>query len=258
MNTTPSMYDKIMDPIAAIEKMGQWLFDSGLVGTKNEAAGKVIAMKALFSRQNPLDVAAKNHVIDGRLSMKADAMLAEFERVGGSWEWMQFDCDACIAKWTYRNQTTEIGFTKADAERAGLWGKKGNWSERPDAMLRARCISKAVRMTAPSCVFSIYTPEEIEDEKYAESRVVMNPEPLLPPKNAEVLPPENAPLTDEEIEADLAKRFAGMDVPVTEFCNEEGRMPCAHWKDLDAAKKRLIHERLDSFMKKVEAHVNQK
>jgi hypothetical protein len=247
------MYDKILDPIAAIEKMGQWLAESGLAGTRNEGAGKVIAMKALFSRQNPLDIAAKYHVIDGKLSMRADAILAEFERAGGSWEWTQFDCEACTAQWTYRGKTTEIGFTKDDAVRAGLWGMKGNWTARPDAMLRARCISKAVRMIAPSVCFGTYTPEEIEDEKYVEARLVPNPEPLLPPKNPEVLPTEKTPLTDDEIDADLASRFVGINAFVTAYCNGDGRMPCDDWTELDAAKKRLIHERIESFIGRVES-----
>ncbi len=42
-------------------------------------------------------------------------------------------------------------------------------------MLRARCISKAIRMLAPEVVAGIYTPEETEDFQAAPSEVAVTP-----------------------------------------------------------------------------------
>ena len=98
--------------------------------------------------------------------MRADAMLAKFQERGGAVVWKQFDREAAVALFTVKDgQPVEISFTIEDAKLAQyVPAKPGSaWVKTPDANLRARLISKAIRMLDPGVVAGTYTPEEIAD-----------------------------------------------------------------------------------------------
>jgi hypothetical protein len=109
--------------------------------------------------------------------MRSDAMLAGYRARGGKVLWKQFDSRAAIALWTYDGNSCEIGFSVEDAKLAQLLPAKpgSGWAKDPGAMLRARCISKAIRMLAPEVVAGIYTPEETEDFQPAVTEVATAP-----------------------------------------------------------------------------------
>src|SRR5438477_3091943 len=93
--------------------------------------------------------------------MRSDAMLAEYHRRGGKVKWKRSDKESAIADWSYlENENVEIGFTIEDARQAKLVKPGSGWEKFPDAMLRARAISKALRMIAPEVVAGVYLPDE--------------------------------------------------------------------------------------------------
>ncbi len=141
------------------------MYESGMFGCSNEAQGRVLALACIAENKNPIELARVYHIIDKRLSMRADAMLAEFRKMGGKVIWTATGDDgvAAKAKFTFEGVETEIGFTIDDAKRAKLIRAGGNWEKDPGAMLRARTTSKAIRMLCPEIVAGYYTPEEIED-----------------------------------------------------------------------------------------------
>ena len=55
----------------------------------------------------------------------------------------------CRAAWTFEGDTSEIGFTLAEAERMGIVKPKGGWAKQPAEMLRARATTRAVTMLCP-------------------------------------------------------------------------------------------------------------
>ena len=171
------MYSKIADPITAIEKMGEWIAASGMLGCTKVEQGKLIAWQCAAEKKTPFDFRREYHIINGSLSMRSDAMLAGYRARGGKVIWKQFDTKAAIAVWTYDGNQCEIGFSAEDAKIAGLLPAKplSGWAKDPAAMLRARCISKAVRMLAPEVVAGIYTPEETEDFQPAIAETVVAP-----------------------------------------------------------------------------------
>jgi hypothetical protein len=171
------MYSKIADPITAIEKMGEWIASSGMLGCTKVEQGKLIAWQCAAEKKTPFDFKREYHIINGSLSMRSDAMLAGYRARGGKVLWKQFDQKAAIAVWTYDGNQCEIGFSTEDAKLAGLLPAKpgSGWAKDPGAMLRARCISKAVRMLAPEVVAGIYTPEETEDFQPAATEVAVSP-----------------------------------------------------------------------------------
>lgn len=186
-----SMFDRIADPMAAIVAMGEFMASSGIFGCKKKEQGMVIAMACFCERKNPLEIAQTYHLIETeggmRLSMKADAILARYMASGGKVAWKQFDSKGAVADWTYDGKTVSIGFVEEDAKRALLLPAhpKSGWAKYPDAMYRARLISKAVRMLCPAACMGAYTPEELTDAETVPSVVpvvadVQKPAPVKP------------------------------------------------------------------------------
>lgn len=161
-----TMYDRIENPMTAVTEMGNFLAKSGMFGCEKAEQGMVLAMACMCEKKSPLEILKTYHIIAGRLAMRADAMLAGFRQAGGKVTWKKFDETAAIASWTYdNNKDIEISYTAEDARKAGyLPAKPGSgWHKNPDAMLRARCVSKALRMLAPEVVAGTFTPEEVAD-----------------------------------------------------------------------------------------------
>jgi hypothetical protein len=159
------VYDKIAEPISAIAQLGEWISSSGMFGCTKVEQGHIIAMQCLAERKSPFDIKRTYHMVNGQPTMRADAMLAGYRARGGKVLWKQFDNKAAVATWKYDGNEVEISYTLEDAKAAQLYpGKPGSgWQKDPAAMLRARLISKAIRMIAPEVVMGIYTPEEASD-----------------------------------------------------------------------------------------------
>jgi hypothetical protein len=212
------MYDHLTDPINAIEKMGEWIASSGMLGCTKVEQGKLIAWQCAAEKKTPFDFKREYHIIGGSLSMRSDAMLAGYRARGGKVLWKQFDSKAAIAVWKYDGNECEISFTEADAKIAGLLPAKpgSGWAKDPSAMLRARCISKAIRMLAPEVVAGIYTPEETEDFSPAPTEVAVAPTPSF------------------DIVAKLESLFESRESEVNEILIKAGRLKEGQtFRDLD-------------------------
>lgn len=158
-------YDKVANPMEAAEQLGQWITRSGMFGADRPEQGNLLALQCLVERKAPLEMAKHYHVIQGRLSLRADAMLALYRERGGKVVWKQFDANGARAQWVYDGNDLELAYTAEDAKAAGfLPARAGSgWAKFPAEMMRARLISKAVRMLAPEVCTGSYTPEEIAD-----------------------------------------------------------------------------------------------
>jgi len=222
---TTTMYDKIDNPIEAIKQMGEWISKSGLFGCEKAEQGMVLAMASYAERRPITDICRRYHIVKGKLSMKAEAMLAEFNQRGGKHVWVKSDDKQAVLRLTYDQfDKFEVSFTLKDAERAGLCGADGtmnkgqngpgSWQKMPDAMLRARVTSKAIRMVCPEIVAGVYTPEEVNDDirptvHATEVRSLLAPaQAPSAPQTAiepEVMPPEavDTPANSAAIEAEI-------------------------------------------------------
>jgi hypothetical protein len=107
---------------------------------------------------------AKNyHLVKGKLTKRADAMLADFRRAGGKVTWKDLKNDQIQeAIFEFEDVQTPASFSMEDAKRAGLIRSGSAWDKTPAAMLRARCISETLRAIAPEIVQGVYVPEEID------------------------------------------------------------------------------------------------
>lgn len=205
-----TLYERIDSPVVMenIQKMGLSFAKSGILGITTEAQGQIMAMTCIVEGITPVEFSRRYHIVEGRLSMKADAMLARYQELGGKVVWLETTDKTCRARWIYNGNDIEISFTIEDAHRACLCGRDGamkenqknpgNWQKYPDAMLRARCQTKAIRMLAPQVNAGIYSPEEIEGD---DAMTVAAPPPRRGKRVTSASAPDSEP---REVDATVA------------------------------------------------------
>lgn len=189
-------YTRMSDPLHAVERLGEIIATSGMFGCTKIEQGQVLALQCMTEKKAPLELAKVYHIIEGKLSMRADAMLAKFQMSGGTVKWTRRDDKAVEATFTLRGNSLPFSATiesfVANGVAVGRDGKlKDNWRKFPRQMLTARVISEAVRLLAPEVVFGVYTPEEIQDSTPGAAPAPVNVTPTV--------------VTSETPNADLAK-----------------------------------------------------
>lgn len=164
-STGITFYDRINDPLEAVDRWGKVLAQAGACGCQTEAQGKLVVLACLCEKKSPFDIDRRYHLMNGKLSMKSDVMLAELRARGGKHKWIKDGTDGqeAVIELTYDGQSYTSRYTMDDAEKAKLVKAGGGWEKNPANMLRARAISNGVRMIAPEISAGIYTPEERED-----------------------------------------------------------------------------------------------
>lgn len=155
--------------MGALNELAKMFVQSQIMGVKTPGDGIVLAMTCMAERITPMEFIQTYHIIQGRPSMRADAMLAKFRAAGGRVRWLNVGDDGKEARavFSYGGDEMELAFTIVEAEK--LIGKKrlddpdGNWFKSRGPMLRARLTSKALRIISPELVSGTYLPEEIEE-----------------------------------------------------------------------------------------------
>jgi len=174
-----------------MSKMAAVAASSRMFGFKTQDEALAIMLLCQGEGLHPAVALRDYHVISGRPSMKSDAMLARFQKAGGSVKWSRYDDAGVSGVFSHpAGGSVEITWTIEQAKAANLSGKDV-WKAYPRAMLRARCISEGIRTVFPACIVGTYTPEEI-DAMPAEPRHVENLAAAAPV--ATPAPPAEAPL----------------------------------------------------------------
>lgn len=161
-----SVYERIPDQLAAVREMGTAIAKSRMFGCESEAQGMIFAWECFARRVPPLSLTETYHVIDGKLSMRADAMLGCFIEQGGKHEIIERSPERAAVQLWQDGASQEFSFTWEEAQQEGLHkgktGVKTNWStpRRRMQMLWARVVSDAVRAMAPQVCAGKYTPED--------------------------------------------------------------------------------------------------
>jgi hypothetical protein len=157
-----SMYDRVTNILEFVSVMGQKFAKSGLGGFTKVEQGEMVLMECFARKMSPLEFVKDYHIVNNKITMRADAMAAKFNQGGGHIAWEDFTDKVAKATFTdRRGHKTTISYTIEDAAKAGVANRAGAWKQHTAAMLRARLISKAIRMVAPECINGIYTEDEI-------------------------------------------------------------------------------------------------
>ena len=189
-------------PVADIEKMAVAIAKSKMFGMKTPEEAFALMLIAQAEGMHPAIAARDFHVIQGRPTLKADAMMARFQQAGGKVQWDVYTDAEVTATFSHPSGgSLKLTWTFAQASKIGLTGKD-NWRNYPRAMLRARCISEGIRTVYPGCVVGTYTAEEIEEI----------PAPAETPKILEVV---------EEIEKQFPLWIPDREEPYASYDTEE-------------------------------------
>jgi hypothetical protein len=157
-------------PVKDYELMARNVAATGWFGFKKSEEAMVIMLIAHSEGIHPMKAVQQYHVIEGKPSLKSDAMLARFQQSGGKIEWKSCNDTEAVAVFSHpAGGTLEVNWNLKRAAQAGL-ANKSNWKCYPQQMLKARCISEGVRSVFPACINSMYTPEETMD--FSESEMI--------------------------------------------------------------------------------------
>lgn len=167
--------------------------------------------------------------INGRPAIWGDAMIAvvkasglvEDERV----EWLPTHKDCQGVRYTIKRKgvaTPYVGeFSRAMAERAGLWGKSGPWTQYPDRMMMARARAFALRDGFADILRGMRCVEEERDVVDAEPMATRTEDPVSPKRKrapaSELLAP-----TPKAIAEEPAKAEAETPLPKPEASQPQG------------------------------------
>lgn len=210
------VYDRINDPMQAVKTLGAAIFKSGLFGCDRMEQGEVLAMECLAQRKSPLELNRTYHFIEGRLAIRADALLAKYLVAGGQVEWVERTPEKVVARF-YRGATSAVithtlqeHVANGNAVSSKTKELKDNWRKWPRQMLTARVISEGVRLIAPDCCFGSYVAEEIQDATPAKpARTLESVIPADLHERAIGLLIEMGKLTEGQTLADVDADFAG-------------------------------------------------
>ncbi len=154
--------------------MANTIAKSGMLGTKSPEDALTIMLVAQSEGRHPGSIIKDYHIINGKPTLRADAMQARFQQAGGRVEWLQLNNEVVEAKFTYESGgTVTIKWTIEDAKNAGLT-KNPTWGKYPRSMLRSRVVSEGIKTVCPNVISGFYTPEEqmdIPPQQVSEPRI---------------------------------------------------------------------------------------
>lgn len=198
MTEAIQLYDRITDPVTAIQTLGTSFAKSGMFGCDKIEQGVVLAAICFAERKSPTQILRSYDIVDGKLRKKSLAALADFREQGGRHKWLATGDDGIMAEieLTLEGNTIKSRFTIEDAKRQGLVRDKSNWIKSPGNMLRARAVSNGVAMLAPE----IFAGDTHDDEQS-----VPAPKPLLPAVTQRIEVQTGKPAESQAIEVSASR-----------------------------------------------------
>lgn len=160
--------------VADLMVIGKAFATSGMFGCTNEQQGMVLALTCKTEGISPLKFCQTYHMIEGRPSMRADAMLAKFVERGGKFIIGEKSEKRAAIRLIKDGNDVEFSMTLEQAMKEPFpwyFNKKGErvlkhtwatpWMQK--CMLWARVVSDGVRTVDPGVNMGVYTPEEVQD-----------------------------------------------------------------------------------------------
>jgi hypothetical protein len=213
------MIARYVPPVSVpdMQRMAEAVVESGLFGMRTVPQALTLMWLAQAEGRHPVLAARDYHIIEGKPSKTAEAMMRDFLASGGSVEWHRLDDGAADATFSHpRGGEVRITWDMERAAQAGLLGRKNDmWKKYPRQMLRSRTVSEGIRTVGPMATSGLYVPEEAGDYEPRRPRmkdVTPQPpeEPPYDPDTGEIRErPEPEPMRSKQsIDLDRARRMA--------------------------------------------------
>jgi hypothetical protein len=164
-----SMANASGNPLAFLSDMGKQMAYSGMLGLKKPEQGSTLLLICITEQKSPLSVIQEYHLMDdGKMTKKADWVLARFREIGGTFKILKDGTDGFEASYTFTfaGNTQTVSYTMDDAKTEGIIKPGSRWTKNPPSMLRARVITNGVRMVAPEVFAGFNTVEELEGQDF--------------------------------------------------------------------------------------------
>lgn len=156
------------------------LAQSGLWQGANPHTILMLCYLAEAEGHHPAVVYRDYHIMQGKPSKKAEAILRDFSAAGGRVEWHALDDTKADATFHHPSGTVRIEWTLERAAKAGL--NTPMWKKYPRQMLRSRCISEGVRSVCPAATSGLYEENEVADMVAQEAPLAITHEPQPEPE----------------------------------------------------------------------------
>jgi hypothetical protein len=151
------------EQVSSLERIAAIVAKSGMGGFKTPEQATVAMLLALAEGIPLGRIIHEYHVINGRLSLRSECMLARFQKAGGTVEYLVHnDTEVGVIASHPRGGSLTVTWTIERARKAGLTSNP-TWAKHPAAMLTARAIAEAVRAVYPACLSGIIAEEEAEE-----------------------------------------------------------------------------------------------
>ena len=164
------------EQVSSLERIAAIIAKSGMGGFKTPEQATVALLLALAEGIPLGRVIHEYHVINGRLSLRSECMLARFQKAGGTIQYIDRG-PACVTVCAShpKGGSLTVSWTMARAREAGLTSNP-TWQKHPTAMLAARATAEAVRAVYPACLSGIIAEEEAEEVGANEAQLpALNP-----------------------------------------------------------------------------------
>ena len=146
-----------------MERMADSIARSGLFGMKNADQALALMLVAQSEGTHPATITQDYDIIQGRACRKTHSVMARFQQMGGSVEWIELSDTKAEGKFSHpAGGALTMSWTLEQAKKIGLT-KKDNWINYPRAMLRARVIAEGVRAVYPAAIGGMMVSEEAQD-----------------------------------------------------------------------------------------------
>jgi len=234
--------------------LGDYIAQSGMLGASTPAAGLMIAATCVQENMSLLEFGRRYHIDNrAKVTMRSDRMLADFMAMGGTCKWLTAADDRTkqTGEFSYGvNEKYPVTFSIEEAKEAGYIKSGSNWEKDPAAQMRARVITRGVRMLCPAAVAGTYTPEEMQDV-YATEPAPAAPAAMDPAKASQVVS-EAAGTTQQkevvvEANAEVVEPFESE--PDYNLCPMEGTMAGTPWKSMSKPDLQAAHAMQHPAMK---------
>lgn len=149
--------------VSDMERLASAIAKSKLFGMKTPE--EALALMAISQAEglHPAIAARDYHIINGRPTLKADAMLARFQSAGGKVEWHSYTDECCEATLSHpQGGSVKVMWDMERVKQAEI-KNSSMYNKYPRNMLRARVISEGIRTVYPGVVIGTYTPEEEQE-----------------------------------------------------------------------------------------------
>lgn len=205
-------------PVQDIQTMAEAVAKSKLFGVKTVEEAMSLMLIAQAEGMHPASAARDYHIIQGKASKKAEAMLRDFLKSGGSVEWHGLDDTKADATFSHpQGGSIRISWDMARMKKAKI-SNADMYEKYPRQMLRSRCVAEGVRTVCPIATGGMYTPEEVQS---------------MPAKEID----GELMLSDSEIADHLAAIDSATDGPSADSAWKAAAAAAKAAKDMDAYEK---------------------